>query len=297
MNVIVNGETVLPMNITSDMTIGFIKHSLNTYLFNLNNYNVKFTFSNGKELSPVIWLTNKYDNTNFMMFKDCLKGGLIEITGQVIPIPIQKSKPITLSIVRPQHIPIARLPKPKSITIAKLPKSKPIALRINNNIANIAQIDQIDQAKPRIAQLPNIIPNNKPKLIKTRINRIKNKTKSAQAKSDKNIKQSNTKNRSYLINSILKSLNIIDHERIHTLGGYERYIQLFPTYQKFVSEQNNYVNKCTHNRLSYLVTFMKALKSQGNSSIGYMDMEGGEPSMAPEGFFLINNTIVMVAQR
>ena len=241
------------------MTIGSIKLFLSKKV-DLINYNIKFIFNNEKEISPIIWETNKYDTTDFTKYKNLLKGCKIKLTS--LGVVETKLIPGTPKLTKPNQQIVTLIAKPKEIIpIAKLPEYIPNA----NGIPM------------RIRKRRNNKYNKKSKIDTTAID---------------------NKNRSYLLTNIFKSLVSLDHDRIHDLGEYERYIELFPTYQKFKEEQSKYVNKLSSNRLGYLATLMKDLRIQSGfipTTIEYMDICGGAPSMAPDGFFLIYGMVVMVA--
>ena len=265
MNIIINGITTEVIDLTCDMTIGQIKLFLSKKI-NLSNYNIKFIFNNEKEISPIIWETNKYDTTDFTKYKSLLKGCKIKLT--------------SLGVVETKLVPG---------TINLKPKQNPVK---NPNQQIVTLIAKPKEIIP-IAKLPKYIPNTNgvPRRIRKRNNKKYNK------KSKTDTTNIDNKNRSYLLTNIFKSLVPLDHERIHDLGKYERYIELFPTYQKFKEEQSKYVNKLSSKRLGYLTTLMKDLQIQKGfipTTIEYM-IFGGTPSMAPDGFFLIYGMVVMVS--
>ena len=76
MKVISDGQDRGHLAITPDTTIGALKQYFNQ---NFPNQIIKLTFSNGQELSPVVWDTAQYDAVNFQIYAMVLNGGTIEL--------------------------------------------------------------------------------------------------------------------------------------------------------------------------------------------------------------------------
>ena len=217
MNIIQSGKSHGKLDLPATITIGSIKDYFNTHF---PNNTIKLTFSNGQELSPIVWQSNTYDNTDLQQQKDFLKGGTIELT-----------PPVTPQIQQPQiQQPVVDIPihVPATITHQKI------------------------------------------------------------------ILTTTTEKREYLFGNILTTVDDYNHDRILAYGDYHRYIELFPTYHAFVEGQRDYLANLPREKLDYLVRLMINSK---NGKVEYMDMEGASPGMTPDGFFLIDDGIVIVAQR
>ena len=76
MKVISDGQDRGHLVITPDTTIGALKQYFNQ---NFPNQKIKLTFSNGQELSPVVWDTAQYDAVNFQIYAMVLNGSFVEL--------------------------------------------------------------------------------------------------------------------------------------------------------------------------------------------------------------------------
>jgi len=75
MRVIVDGQEHKNIDVTPSTTIAMLKQYFNQHF---PNHTIKLTFSNGQELSPVVWNTNQYDAMNFQSHA-ALLNGIIEL--------------------------------------------------------------------------------------------------------------------------------------------------------------------------------------------------------------------------
>jgi len=89
MDLFYNQQKISQLPVTGETTIGQIKKTLNDWLVpqGITSYSVRLFFSNGTELSNVVFQTNTYDASNFQAQAALLLGGSIHINTQPAPVP------------------------------------------------------------------------------------------------------------------------------------------------------------------------------------------------------------------
>ncbi len=89
MDLFYNQQKISQLPITGETTIGQIKKTLHDWLApqGITSYSIRIFFSNGTELSNVVFQTNTYDASNLQAQAQLLLGGSIHINTQPAQAP------------------------------------------------------------------------------------------------------------------------------------------------------------------------------------------------------------------
>ena len=81
MDLYIENNKVMPYQLLPSHTVGQVKNSIRNWLLQqgIDSYTLRLVFSNGEQLSPVVFETSTYDGMNFQSKANLLKGGYIQV--------------------------------------------------------------------------------------------------------------------------------------------------------------------------------------------------------------------------
>jgi len=115
-----DNQLISVIQISPEHTLGQLKRTINEWLIpqGVINYNIKVLFSDGSELSPIVFNSDDYDNTNFQAQKDILNGKIF-ITTPTNIVEI-KGDPYHRRKIQTKQIKTDAIPKGKKVSGRKI---------------------------------------------------------------------------------------------------------------------------------------------------------------------------------